>query len=90
MVKRKPKTPVTTNLQLRLIVEHSYEQQAAQQEWSEQKRNWRVHMLLWVLYRGCPPDVRGGHCVVLKDNNALGTQMQLGVWSKEDNSCWLG
>jgi len=47
-------------------------------------------MLLWVLNRGCLPDVRGGHCVVLKDNNALGTQMQLGVWSKGGNSLESG
>ena len=34
------------------------------------KRNWRVHMLHWVLYRGCPTDVMGRSvCVVLKDNN---------------------
>ena len=34
------KLAVTTNLHLRPIVEHSNEQQAAQQVWSVQKRNW--------------------------------------------------
>ena len=53
------------------------------------KRNWRVRTLCWVLYRGRPPDVRGRPlCVVLKDNNfGFGNPiMQLGVWSKGDNS----
>ena len=44
--------------------------------------------------QGTPPGVRGRPLyAVLKDDNfglLLGTQMQLGVWSKGNNSLWLG